>query len=64
MNDKKNVIDHLKNHQSYPATSEELVKECDDLSDFSSEDKKWFMETLPAGTYKSADEVIMALGIN
>jgi len=41
MQDVKNAIDHLKNHQKYPATKEQLVKECDDLSDFTEEDKKW-----------------------
>lgn len=59
----KGAIDHLKTHQTYPATKEELVKECNELSDFSAEDKEWFMKNLPAGTYKSADDVIGALGL-
>jgi len=59
----KNAIDHLKQHQTYPATKEELVKECNELSDFSAEDKEWFIKNLPAGTYKSADDVIGALGL-
>lgn len=54
--------DHLKNHQSYPATKADLVAECDSLSDFSEEDKKEFAQNLPGGTYNSADEVIKALG--
>ncbi|MBI2600996.1 DUF2795 domain-containing protein [Candidatus Daviesbacteria bacterium] len=56
------AMDHLKNHQMYPATKEELVKTCNELSDFSKEDKQWFMENLPAGTYESPEEVMMALG--
>lgn len=56
------AIDHLKTHQNYPATRAELVKECNELSDFSEEDKRWFMDKLPEGTYSSADEVISALG--
>ncbi|OGM23343.1 hypothetical protein A2961_01775 [Candidatus Woesebacteria bacterium RIFCSPLOWO2_01_FULL_39_21] len=63
MQDKKNAIDHLKSHQKYPATKEEMVKECNELSDFSQEDKKWFMEKLPEGTYQSAEEVIKLLGL-
>lgn len=61
----KNVsgaISHLKEHQMYPATREELLKECDNLSDFSDDDKKWFSDNLPDKTYKSAEEVITAFG--
>lgn len=62
MKDIQNAIMHLKTHQSYPATKEDLVKECMDLKDFSADDKKWFMEHLPEGSYDSAEEVIQALG--
>jgi hypothetical protein len=58
------TIDHLKTHQSYPATKAQLVAECDNLSDFSEEDKKEFAEKLPDQTYNSADEVIGALGLS
>ena len=56
------AIDHLKTHQQYPATKAQLVAACNSLSDFSQEDKKEFIEKLPDGTYKSADDVIKALG--
>ena len=62
MQNKSQAMDHLKNHQSYPATKAQLVAECDNLSDFSADDKKEFMESLPGGTYNSADEVVKALG--
>lgn len=62
--DMKNAKDHLKMHQKYPATYEELVKECDNLSDFSEEDKRWFKTHLPNKSYKSAEEVMSALGMN
>lgn len=62
MKDIKNGITHLREHQEYPATRGELVATCNELADFSEEDKKWFMENLPEGTYNSADEVIAALG--
>ncbi|QQG43409.1 MAG: hypothetical protein HYW45_00110 [Candidatus Daviesbacteria bacterium] len=56
------AIDHLKNHQTYPATKENLIQECNKLSDFSEEDKKEFMDNLPEGNYTSAEEVMEALG--
>lgn len=62
MMNKGGAIDHLKNHQKYPATRAQLMAECDNLSDFSPEDKKEFSKALPGGTYDSADMVIKALG--
>lgn len=64
MNDTKGVIKHLREHQEYPATREEMVAECDGLSDFSDEDKEWFTDNLPDGTYNSADEVIKVLKLS
>ena len=63
MTDVKNAIKHLKNHQSYPATREELVAECNHLSDFSEQDKKEFESRLPAGTYNSPEQVMRALAL-
>jgi len=63
MQNKEGALDHLKSHQSYPATKAELVAECDNLSDFSEEDKKEFTEKLADKSYNSADEVIEALGL-
>ncbi|OGD90954.1 hypothetical protein A3D07_02150 [Candidatus Curtissbacteria bacterium RIFCSPHIGHO2_02_FULL_42_15] len=63
MQNAQGTIDHLKTHQTYPATKADLVAECDNLSDFSEEDKKEFGGKLPEGTYNSADEVIAALGL-
>jgi hypothetical protein len=59
----KDTIDHLKNHQDYPASYKELIAECNDLSDFSDEDKEWFKEHLAKKVYNSADEVIETLGL-
>lgn len=63
MKDLKNAAMHLKTHQTYPATKDDLVKSCNEMSDFSKEDKEWFEDNLPEGTYESAQEVMMALGI-
>ncbi|MBI2040281.1 DUF2795 domain-containing protein [Candidatus Microgenomates bacterium] len=56
------AIDHLKTHQTYPATKAQLVAECNNLSDFSEEDKTEFAQNLPEGSYNSADDVVKALG--
>ncbi len=63
MQNVQGAMDHLKNHQKYPATKAQLVAECDNLSDFSEEDKKEFVAKLPDRTYNGADEVIGALGL-
>ena len=62
MTNKQGAIDHLKTHQSYPATKAELLAECDGLSDFSKEDKEEFAAGLTKETYDSADAVIADLG--
>lgn len=54
------AINHL-DHVSYPATKEELVRACDNMSDVPDEDKKWFVSNLPGGTYQSAGDVKAAL---
>ncbi len=56
-------IDHLKSHQKYPASKADLVAACNNLSDFSEEDKKEFAEKLPDRSYNSAEEVIQVLGL-
>jgi len=63
MDDRENAVKHLREHQNYPATRDELVAECNNLSDFSEKDKRWFSENLPEGIYNSADEVIRALDL-
>ena len=57
------AIAHLKTHQTYPATKTDLVAACNGLSDFSEEDKKMFSDTLPEGTYNSAEDVMKALNM-
>lgn len=54
---------HMKDHVKYPATKQDLVAACNGMSEFSDEDKKWFMDTLPEGTYNSAEEVEAAIGM-
>ncbi len=63
MADEKKLKEHLKAHQEYPATKEDLLLTCGELSDIAEADKKEFMEKLPEGEYRSADEVFVALGM-
>lgn len=62
MQDITKAMDHLKNHQTYPASKEDLVKECNNLSDFSEADKMWFEEHLTEKIYNSAEDVMKELG--
>ncbi|MBI2019915.1 hypothetical protein HYS94_00635 [Candidatus Daviesbacteria bacterium] len=48
---------------TYPASKAQLVAACNNMSDFSEEDKKEFEAKLPEATYNSADEVVQALGL-
>ena len=63
MQNVQGAMEHLKSHQSYPATKAELVATCNNLSDFSEEDKREFESKLPEGTYNSAEEVAEALNL-
>ena len=63
MQNTKGTMDHLRDHQKYPATKGELVEACNKLSDFSDRDKKEFTDKLPDRTYNSAEEVIRALDL-
>ena len=55
------MIDHIKTHQNYPATRDQLIAACNNLMDFSAEEKKWFAKTIPNRTFANADAVIKAL---
>jgi hypothetical protein len=61
--DLRNKLDeHIGEHvDSWPATKGDLVAACNDMSDFSSEEKEWFSKTLPERTYNSPEEVKQAL---
>jgi hypothetical protein len=60
--DMKQVRAHLEQHQTYPATRAELLAECNGLMEFNDGEKAWFAAHLPEGRYKSAAQVIKALG--
>jgi len=54
-------LGHLKNHVQYPASRNEVVAACNNMSDVPSADKEWVAKTLPEGRYTKADDVMTAL---
>ena len=56
------MVAHM-DHVDYPASKQNLVEACNKMSGISDEDKKWFMENLPEGSYDNADDVKTALSM-
>ncbi|MCL5318815.1 MAG: DUF2795 domain-containing protein [Thaumarchaeota archaeon] len=53
------AIDHLKNHISYPATKEEIITACRNMSEIPNPaDKIWLEQILPDRIYRDAHEVL------
>ena len=62
MNEKMNeVMEHLNGHVDYPATKQEIMKACEDMSDVPLKDKDWVMKNLPEKTYMNAGDVKNAM---
>jgi hypothetical protein len=60
---KEEVKTHIREHLSYPASKQQLIQACNDMSDVPKSDKEWFENNLPEGNYQTADEVIKALNL-
>lgn len=58
---KEELMMHLNEHIAYPATKEEIIKACDEMSDVPDEEKDMFSKNLPSKVYDSANEVMEAL---
>lgn len=54
-------MEHLKHHVEYPASRDEVVAACNDMSDIPSDDRDWFMKSLPAGDYNGPEDVLTAI---
>lgn len=53
------AMDHLKNHISYPATKEEIITTCRNMSEIPNPaDKIWLEQILPDRRYSDAHEVL------
>ncbi len=61
--DVKEVVNHIENDVVYPASKDELVSACDEMSDVPPAEKQWFLNSLPSGIYENAGEVKMMLGL-
>lgn len=61
--DSEGLKHHLADHVKYPASREQLIESCNNMADVPAADKELFSKTLPAGTYKSAQEVMTALHV-
>jgi hypothetical protein len=54
-------LGHLKNHVMYPASRQQVVGACNNMSDAPQADREWFSSNLPEGTYQNAEQVLGAL---
>jgi hypothetical protein len=61
--DMKELMSHLQSHIMYPASKRTIVENCNNMQHVPASTRSWFEENLPEGTYRSADEVVMKLGI-
>lgn len=57
------LTEHIEKHVSYPASKQDILMACDNMSDASAEDKQMMMDKLPDMTFQTADEVKAALGM-
>lgn len=64
MMNKNEIMTHINEHVKYPATKEDLVEACNNMSHVPDEDKKWFIDNLPEGQYAKSEDVMKALGMN
>lgn len=56
------VTRHLREHiQKWPATKDEIMSACNNISDIPAENKRWVVEYLPEGTYESPEEAEMVM---
>ena len=60
---KKEVMSHIDSDVNYPASKDDLVKACNEMSDVPEGDKKWFIDNLPDKTFESPEEVKQALSM-
>lgn len=61
--EKKELMMHLNEHVSYPATKNEILKACNEMSDVPEEEKEMFTADLPEKTYNNAEEIVNALNL-
>lgn len=59
---KAKLDEHVGMHvEHYPADCNDLVMACNNLSEFSWDEKQWFSKSLPHGTFENPNDVKKAL---
>jgi hypothetical protein len=61
--DRKELMVHLQKHIMYPASRRTIIEACNQMAHVPDATRMWVEQRLPEGNYKSADEVVMKLGI-
>jgi hypothetical protein len=61
MSNLQEELGHIKNHINYPASRQEVVEACNNMSDVPSADKEWVSNSLPDQTYRAPEDVVNAL---
>jgi hypothetical protein len=54
-------LGHIKNHIEYPASKQQVIEACNNMSDVPSVDKDWVSDNLPDQTYSAPEDVVTAL---
>jgi hypothetical protein len=54
-------LGHIKNHITYPASKQQVVAACNNMSDVPSEDRTWVSKSLPDQTFRAPEDVVTAL---
>ncbi len=60
---KEKYMAHIGSDVMYPASCEQIVNACNNMSEFTADEKAWFAKALPHGSFKSAADVNRAVGI-
>lgn len=63
MDEMKEMLSHLKEHITYPATKQQIWSACNNMQHVTDKEKEMFQKMVPDGTYNSADEVMKAAGM-
>jgi len=61
MSNLQEELGHIKNHVKYPASRQQVVEACNNMSDVPSQDKDWVSKSLPEQTYRAPEDVVNAL---
>jgi len=61
MSNLQEELGHIKNHVTYPASKQQVVAACNNMSDVPSADKAFVSSSLPDQTFNKPEDVVNAL---